>query len=113
MAESTNKAGRKSRKMPAITAEAREDEMIAAAMDLAERKLRDGTAGTAIITHYLRLASMKERKQLEILEEQRKLIVAKTGAIEAEKNTEEMYKEAMAAFTEYNGMEDGDGYYDE
>ena len=45
----------------ALTPEDRESQLIAAAVNLAEKQLRDGTASPSVITHYLRLASGKER----------------------------------------------------
>lgn len=99
--------------LPAITAEAREDQMINKAMELAQKKLEDGTASNQLIIHYLRLGSLKERKNLEILEAQRKLYDAKTKQIEAEQSTMEMYKEAMAAFASYSGDCEDDDYYDD
>lgn len=99
--------------LPAITAEAREDQMISKAMELAQRKLEDGTASNQLIIHYLRLGSLKERKNLEILEAQRKLYIAKTEQIEAERNTMEMYRDAMAAFASYSGEYEDDDYYDD
>ena len=44
---------------PALTPEARENQMIALAVDLAEQQLRDGTASSQVITHYLKLGSTK------------------------------------------------------
>jgi hypothetical protein len=102
-----------SQDLPAITAEAREDQMIAKAMDLAQRKLEDGTASNQLIIHYLRLGSLKERKNLEILEAQRKLYEAKTAQIEAEQSTAEIYREAIDAFTSYGGAFEDEGYYDD
>ena len=99
--------------LPAITAEAREDQLIAKAMEVAQQKLEDGTASNQLIVHFLRLGSLKERKNLEILEAQRQLYTAKTKQIEAEHSTMEMYKEAMAAFATYSGDYEDDDYYDD
>ena len=63
---------------PAITPEARENQMIALAVDLAEKQLIEGTASSQVITHYLKLATTKEKIEREILEKQKELIVAKT-----------------------------------
>lgn len=98
--------------LPAITAEAREDQMIAAAMNLAQKKLEDGTASNAMIVHFLRLGSTKERKNLEILEAQRQLYMAKTNALNTAQSMDVLYKEAMDAFASYSGETDED-YYDE
>ena len=47
---------------PASSPEARENQMISLAIDLAEQQLRDGTASSQVITHYLKLGSTKERE---------------------------------------------------
>lgn len=92
---------------PARTPEDRENQMIALAVDLAEQQLRDGTASAQVITHYLKLGSTKEKIEKEILEEQKKLIVAKTDALESAKRVEELYSNALEAFKKYSGS-DGD-----
>lgn len=63
---------------PALTPEARENQMISLAVDLAEKQLMEGTASSQVITHYLKLGSTKERIEKEILEKQKELIDAKT-----------------------------------
>lgn len=45
--------------MPATTPEARENQLIALAVDLAEKQMREGTASAQVITHYLKLGSTK------------------------------------------------------
>ena len=45
----------------AMSVEARENQMIALAVDLAEKQLMEGTASSQVITHYLKLGSTKER----------------------------------------------------
>ena len=62
---------------PATTPEARENQLIALAVDLAEKQLIEGTASSQVITHYLKLGSTKERIEREILEKQKALIEAK------------------------------------
>jgi hypothetical protein len=93
---------------PPLTSEARENELISLAIDLAEQQLRDGTASSQVITHYLKLGSSKERLEKDILAEQKKLVVAKTEAIESQKKTEELYAEALKAMKAYSGQEDND-----
>ena len=70
---------------PASTPEARESQMISLAVDLAEQQLRDGTASAQVITHYLKLGSTKEKIEKDILKEQKKLVKAKTEALESAK----------------------------
>lgn len=102
----TKRPGRKSRR--AATPEAREDQMIALAVDLAEQKLRDGTASNSMIIHYLKLGSTKERLEKEILEEQKDLIKAKTESLKSAKQMEELYKSAIDAMRMYGGHTNGD-----
>lgn len=77
--------------------------MIALAIDLAEQQLRDGTASSQVITHFLKLGTAKERLEREILEEQKKLYHAKTEAIEDQKVSKEMFENAIAAMKKYSG----------
>ena len=50
---------------PALTPEARENQMIALAVDLVEQRLLDGTASSQETTHFLKLGSMKNRLEME------------------------------------------------
>lgn len=94
----------------AFTPEARENQLISLAVDLAERQLREGTASSQVITHYLKLGSTKERMEKEMMQEQIKLLTAKTEALQSAKHVEELYTEAIAAFRRYNGQYDDAGY---
>ena len=89
---------------PAITPEARENQMIALAVDLAEKQLIEGTASSQVITHYLKLATTKERIEREILEKQKELIVAKTENLQSAKRIEELYSNALKAMQNYSGQ---------
>ena len=85
--EKNSKCERKIR--PALTPEARENQMIALAVDLAEKQLLEGTASSQVITHYLKLGTTKEKLEREILEKQKALIEAKTENLESAKRIEE------------------------
>ena len=100
-AESTSSSARKRR--PALTPEARENQLISLAVDLAEKQLMEGTASSQVITHYLKLGSTKERIEREILEKQKDLIEAKTQNLQSAKRVEELYSDAMNAFRTYSG----------
>lgn len=88
---------------PARTPEAREMEVIAAAYDLAERQIREGTATSQVITHFLRLGTQQAKLEREILIEQKKLISAKTESLESQKNLGKMYEDAIRAMKKYSG----------
>lgn len=95
------------RSRPALSPEARENQLISLAVNLAEQQLRDGTASSQVITHYLKLATARERIEREILERQKSLIEAKTESIqsskESSKKLEELYTNALEAMRSYSG----------
>ena len=96
-----------SRKMrPALTPEARENQMISLAMDLAEQQLRDGTASSQVITEFLKRGSEKSRLENEKLKEENQLLRAKTESIESAKEIKELYAEALTAMIRYAGQGD-------
>lgn len=106
--ESSRKPAPKRR--PALTPEGRESQMVSLAIDLAEQQLREGTASSQVITHYLKLGSTRERLERERLEEENKLLRAKTEALEAQKESKIQYEKILKALRNYNGMGDPDEY---
>lgn len=110
MAKVKNNSSSSRRMRPALTPEARENQLVSLAVDLAEQQLRDGTASSQVITHYLKLGSTKERLEKEKLEEENKLLRAKTESIQSQKRVEELYKEALDAMRNYAGQGDPDEY---
>lgn len=97
------------RKMrPALTPEAREQQLIALAVDEAERQILAGTASSQIITHFLKLGSSRAELERAKLEHETKLLEAKTQAIESQKNVEELYSQAIAALKSYSPSGDED-----
>jgi len=99
-------ASRKTR--PALTPEARENQLVSYAVDLAEEQLRNGTASSQVITHYLKIGSTKDRLEKDILEKQAKLLDAKTKALNSLDKQELMYEEVLAAMRSYSGVSDND-----
>lgn len=95
---------------PALTPEARENQMISLAVDLAEQQLRDGTASSQVITHFLKLGSMREQLERERLEEENRLLKAKTKAVESAEEVKQLYEEAIIAMRQYSGNGDSDEY---
>ena len=88
---------------PATTPEARENQMISLAVDLAEKQLMNGTASSQVISHFLKLGSTKENIEKEILMQQKELIQAKTESIKSAKRVEELYTNALNAMRTYSG----------
>lgn len=91
------------RTRPAETPEARENQLISLAYDVAEQRLRDGSATSQEVVHFLRLGSTKSKEELEKLKSENELLRAKTEAIETAKNIESLYKEAIEAMKTYSG----------
>ena len=102
-AKVSNGSGSTRKMRPALTPEARENQLISLAVDLAEKQLQEGTASSQVITHYLKLGSTKERIEKEILEKQKELIIAKTEAMQSAKRVEELYSNALDAMRRYSG----------
>lgn len=102
--------GTAKRTRPALTPEARENQLIAMAVDLAEKQLLEGTASSQVITHYLKLGSSRDRLEREKLQEENKLLRAKTEQIESMKNMEAKYIEAIEAMKRYSGNGDPNDY---
>ena len=97
---------KKEDRKPAASLEERENRMVAAAMDLAEKQLLEGTASAQVITHFLKIGSSKERLERDIMGKQKDLISAKTQAYKSADEQLNMYKNAMRAMGIYSGEDD-------
>lgn len=106
----TNSQASSKKMRPALTPEARENQLISLAIDLVEQRLIDGTASSQETTHFLKLASSKARIEREILERQKDLITAKTEQLQSQKNMEELYTNAIKAIQGYQGRGEPDEY---
>lgn len=94
----------KQRKLrPALTPEARENQLISLATDLVEKRLIEGTASSQETTHFLKLATQEAKLKLKILEKQEELISAKTESIKSTQRTGELYRDAIIAMRKYSG----------
>lgn len=104
------------RQRPVTTPEARENQLIAAAVDLAAKQIADGTASAQVITHFLKLGSSREKLEQERLAMEVELGKAKKESMESVARTEELMKEALNAFRSYSGTaqedQDDDRYED-
>ena len=103
MASPKKGSEQRKKRAPATTLEARENQLIALAVDLAEQQLSEGSASSQVITHYLKLGTTKERIEKEILQEQKLHLHAKTEALQSAKKVEELYENALNAMRAYSG----------
>ena len=94
---------------PGTTPEARENQLIALAVDLAEQQLEKGTASAQVITHYLKLGTTRERLEQERLRQENLLTAAKIENLASAARVEELYSNALKAMRIYQGEPDGGG----
>lgn len=110
MAKVKNASSTTRKTRPAISPEGRENQMIALAVDLAEKQLRDGTASSQVITHYLKLGATVAKLDVQLKMKELELMQAKTDNLKSVKRSEELMEEAIKAFRRYNGQGDQDEY---
>lgn len=104
MATERAKKQTKRRVRPATTPEARENQLIAGAFDLAEKQIRDGTASSQVISHFLKLGSSREKLEQEKIAKELELNDKKMEALEATANLQAVYTEALEAMRAYSGQ---------
>lgn len=92
------------RQRPATTPEVRENQLIAAAYDLAEKQIREGTASSQVITHFVKLGSSREKLEEERLAMENEFLGAKIEAMKSAQRVEELYGQALAAMRSYSGQ---------
>lgn len=95
-----------SRKPPARTLEGREKEVVALAVELAEKQLMEGTAAPSVITHYLKLGTTSYQLELEKLRHENELLQARTENIKSLGRMEELYQEAIESLRKYQGADE-------
>lgn len=92
------------RSRPATTPEGREQQVIAQAIDLAEKQIQDGTASSQVITHFLKAGSPREELERLRLEYENELTKVKIEQVKSAARTEELYQEALSAMRSYSGF---------
>ena len=97
---------------PALTIEARENQMIAMAVDAAEERIRSGKASDSLLLHYLKLGTTKNELEKAKLEADKALAEAKVESIKQQEKSEEMYLKAIKAMTVYSGNGEEEDYED-
>lgn len=109
----TEPKGKPTRRPPATTPERRENQLIAMAVDLAEKQILEGTASSQVLTHFLKLGSSSEKIQQRKAEMEVELLEAKKEALASQARVEELYGEAIKAMRSYAGHEDPEDLFDE
>ena len=106
--KAVSSSGTSPKMRPALAPEARENQMISLAMDLVQQRLIDGTASSQETTHFLKLASSKAILEKERLEEENKLLRAKTKVMENVEDAKVIYSDVLNAIRKYSGQGDAD-----
>lgn len=88
----------------AKTPEVREQQLSAAAYDLAEQQIAAGTASAQVITHFLKAGSSRERLEQERMTNEIALMEAKREAMASAARVEELYLGALNAMRSYQGQ---------
>ena len=88
-----------------ISIEAREDQLVDMAYQLAQQRLYDGTASDTLLSKLIQTGSRRERLELETMELQKEYISAKTEALKSAKEIERLYADALAAMNTYRGSD--------
>lgn len=91
---------------PARTLEAREHQMTSLAMDLAERRILDGTASAQEVVHFLRLGTVQHQMERQKLKTDIELTLAKVEQIQTGDERAQIAQAALEAMRRYKGIED-------
>lgn len=86
--------------------------MISLAFDAAEKQIREGTASSQLLTHFVKLGSMREDVEKQRLEAEVKLLHKKIETMESSVRVEALMDEALKAFRGYSGNPDPEDEYD-
>jgi hypothetical protein len=97
---------------PASNPEERENQMISLAVNLAEQQLREGTASSQVIVHYLKLASTRNKLEEEKIRYETAMLEAKKEALTKSGQLQELMENALEAFRSYSGNSEGGEVHD-
>lgn len=99
---------------PAKTVHGRENQLISMATDLAEKRLKEGTATAQEIVHFLKLGSTREQLEQEKLRRENDVLTARVETMESAVRMEELYRDAIRAMSEYKGDDqDEEDFYED
>ncbi len=94
------------RRPPAITPEGRENQLISLTVDLAERQIREGTASSQVMTHFLKMGSTREILEQERIRHENELLKVKKESLERADRMEDLFADAIKAMSMYQGNDE-------
>lgn len=93
------------------TPKGKENYLISLAIEMVEEQLLNGTASSQVLTHFLKLATTKEKLENEKLRSDLRVAEAKIKAIQSADEIKELYNKALQAMNRYSGGEEIDERY--
>ena len=99
----SSESGNQIRERKPTSIETREQRIIGLAMDAAEEKIRNGTASSQIICHFLNLGTEKAKLEREKIQYETELLKSKKNYMDADRRTEELIEQAINAMKRYSG----------
>lgn len=100
-----NQSASTTRRPPPTSPASGENRNISLAVQLAEKQLRDGSASSQVMTHYLKAASTRDALEMKRIQLDILLAEAKIEQIQSAQRLEELYEGAIQAIREYRGDE--------
>lgn len=101
----TRKAEQELKPIPPRSEEEEQKLACGLAMDLAIKWMQEGTAPAQVVTHFLKIGSLKEQAELEKTRHEIELLQAKKKAIEMDEERDKKYEEVIKAISSYAGKD--------
>lgn len=102
----SEKKDEKPRRPPGTTVEARENQVIARAYALAESQIESGNVSSQVLTHFLKLGTVRESLERDKLRKENLLLSARTETMESSQRMEALYADAIKAMRGYAGQDE-------
>lgn len=97
---------------PPLNDESQENKLVALAFKQAQGQLEEKTASSQVVTHFLRLGSMKAKVELQKLELENKLLEEKILSERSGMELNNMLNEVLAALKSYSYRPPGEHHAD-
>lgn len=92
--------------VPAKTLEGRNEQLIEAAFNLAEKRIHQETASAQEVVHFLKQGSMRDRLEMEKLKNENLVLQTRVKEMESRHDSEKTAARALAAMRGYQGIDE-------
>lgn len=96
------------RTRPATSPEEQEQLMVGLAVRQAQAQLEAGTASNQVLTHYLKIATVREQREREKLRLEAELLEARRDELNAAGQRSESAEAVLQALKSYRGEDEGE-----